>query len=89
MATPRRLDPSDDSVGGFNDLDNSVVADSIRGGSALSCPSVQRSSSTRTGTTLKRSSTGTANCQARDARLGERAVAWEVVRDKDNSVVAA
>jgi hypothetical protein len=25
MATPRRLDPSDDSVGGFNDLDNSVV----------------------------------------------------------------
>jgi Tol biopolymer transport system component len=25
MATPRRLDPSDDSAGGFNDLDNSVV----------------------------------------------------------------
>jgi catechol 2,3-dioxygenase-like lactoylglutathione lyase family enzyme len=27
MATPRRLDPSDDSVGGFNGLDNSVVGE--------------------------------------------------------------
>jgi hypothetical protein len=36
MATPRRLDPSDDSVGGFNDLDNSVV-----GERTLACASVQ------------------------------------------------
>jgi hypothetical protein len=33
MATPRRLDPSDDSVGGFNDLENSVVA--VRSGARL------------------------------------------------------
>jgi hypothetical protein len=32
----------------------------------------QRSSLTRTGTTSKRSSTGTASCQPRDARLGQR-----------------
>jgi hypothetical protein len=38
MATPRRLDPRDDSVGGFNDLDNSVVPRQDAGWASVQSP---------------------------------------------------